>query len=83
MEKNILFEYADNVLPDKERERFLIGQAKRWFEPLKQEIADQEGTINFFLKERGENRLYLNNMAEDLKDRLHERFKLFEIPRPQ
>lgn len=81
--KNITFEYADNVNPDRERERFLANQAKIWFEPIIDEINNQSGTIDFFLKERGENRVSFNGMSNELQIKMCERWSLFQVPRQQ
>jgi hypothetical protein len=83
MIKNISFEYADHVLPDKERERFLANQARLWFEPLIDEINKESGTIDFFLKEGFENRVSFNGFTEDLNLKMMERWKLFQIPQRQ
>lgn len=79
MIKNITFAYADNVNPDKERERYLSRQAELWFEPLIKELNEQSGTIDFFLKEGFENRVSFNNIGKGLVDKLNERIKLFQV----
>jgi hypothetical protein len=80
--RQVTFEYAKNVRPDKERERFLKNQARLWFEPFVEEINSQTGTINFFLKEGVENRVHLNRMSKDLGVKLYERLRMFQIPQP-
>jgi hypothetical protein len=77
-DKNFRFEYANNMLPDKEREQFLKDRSGLWFEPYIGEINIQTGTIYFFLKERSENYIWFENMKTDLSDKLHERAKLFQ-----
>lgn len=79
MIKNIRFKYADNVLPDRERERFLTNQAGLWFEPLIEEINNQSGTIDFFLKDGFENRVSFNNINKDLEDKMYHRIKIFQV----
>ena len=76
----IKFEYADNVNPDKDRERVLTGQTKMWFAPMLEELEKSNGTVDFFLKENSENRVSFNNMDKDLEIRLYERLKLFQPP---
>ena len=79
----VKFEYADNVMPDKERERFLCNQARLWFEPFVNDINSQSGTISFFLKKGDENRVHFNGMDKDLEFKLHQRLRLFQVPQPQ
>lgn len=81
--QNVLFEYDDYVLPDKERERFLTNQARLWFEPFVNDINSQAGTINFFLKRGDENRVHFNGMDKDLESKLYHRLRLFQVPQPQ
>lgn len=81
--KNIKFEYADHVLPDAERERFMTGQANLWLEPLIDQFNEEDAVVNFFLKERGENRVHFTGMSNELEVKVNERWKLFQIPRPE
>ncbi len=76
----IVFEYADNVVPSKEREEFLLNQAKLWFEPLVNEINSQSGTIHFFLNEGDENRVHFSGINQDLEDKMNDRVNLFKNP---
>lgn len=80
---NVVFEYDDYVLPDKERERFLTNQARLWFEPFIDKINSQSGTINFFLKKSDENRVHFNGMDKDLESKLYQRLRLFQVPQLQ
>ena len=77
------FEYEDNVLPDKERERFLTSQASIWFDPLVDKINSQSGTVTFFLKEGVDNHVYFEGIDSYLSDKMYERLKMFQLPRPQ
>jgi hypothetical protein len=79
MIKNIRFEYADNVLPDKEREQHLANQTNLWFEPFIDELNNQSGTIDFFLKEGFENRVSFNGIDKNLEDKLYQRIKIFQV----
>lgn len=80
---NVVFEYDDYVLPDKERERHLTNQARLWFKPFINDINSQSGTINFFLKKSDENRVHFNGMNKDLESKLYQRLRLFQVPQPQ
>lgn len=82
MVNKIEFEYDDNVLPDKERERYMSKQANLWFEPLVDQFNAEGATVNFFLKERGENRVHFTGMSDELKVKAYERMKLFQNPPP-
>lgn len=79
MVKNIRFEYADKGKLDKERERFLARQAELWFEPFAEQLNNQSGTIDFFLKEGYENRVSFNCIEKDLANKLYERFTMFLV----
>jgi len=82
-DKNFRFEYANTVLPDKEREQFLKDRSNLWFEPYISEINVQAGIIYFFLREEPEDYMWFENMETDLTDKLYECSKEFQSPRSQ
>lgn len=80
--KNIVFDYADNLVVDKDRERYMTVQANIWLKTLVKRFNDENAVVHFLLREKGENRVYFTGMSKDLEVEAMERLRLFQNPEP-
>jgi hypothetical protein len=78
--KNVKITYADNVVPDKDRERIMTRQVNVWLEPLIKEINEQNAKVEIFLNESGINHLSFFEINNELHAKALERLKIFQNP---
>jgi hypothetical protein len=78
--KNIRFEYADNMVPDSNREQGMTNNINSWLGQFTKEINGQMGAIVVYFGENNEQRVHLDNMSDDLKATLYRHLQKFQPP---
>lgn len=78
----IIFEYANDLLPNSEREQAMIININHWLDNFKEEINNQDGTINVFFSSdtKTDQHLSFNGMNDDLTFRLYQHMQTFAYP---
>lgn len=78
--KNIIFEYANGLVPDSKREHSMINGINNWFGEVAELINSQAGTIVVYFQDNINNRVHFDGMGNDLEATL---LKKLEANRPK
>lgn len=78
--KNIKFEYADNVLPNPNREQAMDNLINLWLGEFADKINKQSGTVEVYFQDDLNQRISFNGMDDDLQAILYQQLKKFQPP---